>query len=102
MDGAIHVGFLSQDSGFAEVVGRALGDGFVCQTSTELQLSRLTEIREWCDVLLFDLRLASTGEDQEPLLGLMGEMSKFPSQPPMIALCDAENRALLTDRLRRD
>jgi DNA-binding NtrC family response regulator len=95
MDGVIHVGFLGQDSRFAEVIGRALGDGFQYQASGEVQLGRLAEILEWCDVLLLDMRAASAGDDQGAMLRLMDEMSKAPSHPPMIAFCDAENRALL-------
>ena len=95
MDGAIHVLFLGQDPGFAEVIARALGEGFVCRSSNELQPGRLTEIREWSDVVLLDLRAASTRGDYDSFLRLMDEMSKTPSHPPMVALCDAENRALL-------
>ena len=95
MDGVIHVCFLGQDSGFAEVIARALGEGFACRASHELQLSRLSDLSEWCDVVLLDLRAASTRGDHESLLRVMDEMSKTPSHPPMVALCDAENRALV-------
>jgi DNA-binding NtrC family response regulator len=95
MEGVIHVGFVGHDSGFAEIVGRALGEGFVCRASSDLQLSASTEIREWCDVLLVDLRAAAGGEDLNPVLRLMDDLSKAPSHPPIIALCDAENRTLL-------
>ena len=95
MDGVIHVGFVGRDPGFADVIGRALGEGFLCRSSGELQPNRLTEIREWCDVLLLDLRAVSVGEDQAGMLGLMDELSKTPSHSPMIALCDADNRSLL-------
>ena len=91
----IHVGFLGQAPGFAEVVGRALGEGFQSRSSSELQLGGLSEILEWCDVLLLDLRAASTGDDQSPMLRLMDDLNKTATHPPLIALCDAENRSLL-------
>ena len=95
MDGVIHVGFLGHDSGFGEVVGRALGEGFVSRSSGDLRPSQLNEIQEWSDVLLVDLRSAAIGDDPGPGLQLMDELSKAPAHLPLIALCDADNRTLL-------
>jgi DNA-binding NtrC family response regulator len=95
LDQVIHVSLLGQDSGLAEAIGRALGEGFVTRVSDELQFSRLGEIREWSDVILLDLRTASTRGDTSGAIQLLDEMGKNPSQPPVVALCDAENRALL-------
>jgi len=91
----IRVCFLSQDSSLAVIIGRALGDGFETRTTDEVQGSRLNELREWCDVVLVDVRTSDVQFDYEIGTRLMDEISKIPSHPPMIALCDGENRSLL-------
>ena len=48
----IHLCFFSQDSALAEVIARALGDGFSTRGIDELQLQRFNDLREWCDVVL--------------------------------------------------
>jgi len=91
----IRLCFLSQDSSLAAVVGRALGEGFETRTSDELQGNRLNELREWCDVILIDLRTTNVQGDFEIGTRLMDAISKIPSHPPMVVLCDGENRSLL-------
>jgi len=100
-DQTIHLCFLSQDSGLAEVIARALGDGFETRPSTESHFNRLNGLRQWCDIFLLDLRLASTRGDCEAGLRLLDEISKIPSHPPTVVLCDAENRALLVGVMER-
>jgi hypothetical protein len=51
MDPSIHLCFVSQDPGFAEVIGRALGDGFTSRVCDEFALGRINETRDWCDVV---------------------------------------------------
>jgi DNA-binding NtrC family response regulator len=77
------------------VVGRALGEGFETRASSEFQFSRLTDVREWCDVMLLDLCTTNAPDDVENGLRLMDAISKSPSHPPMIVLCDGDNRSLL-------
>ena len=68
MDQAIHVCFLTQDSGFGEIIARALGGGFSTRTCTDLFFDRRAEgaddisdeITAWCDVVLLDLRVTRT------------------------------------------
>jgi DNA-binding NtrC family response regulator len=91
----MHLCFLSRDSGLAEVIARALGDGFETRASTEFHFNRLNGLRQWCDVFFLDLRLASTHGDYETGLRLLDEIGKIPSHPPAVVLCDAENQALL-------
>lgn len=79
----------------AEVIGRALGSGFTSRACDEFELNRLNEHREWCDVVLLDLRHSGSQGDPEAGIRLMDEISKIPLHPPVVALCDAENRSLL-------
>ena len=64
------------------------------QAMSDLQPHRLTDIRDGCDVLLLDQRDASTQGDQEKSLRLMDAIHHLPSHPPMVVLCDTENRQL--------
>ncbi len=91
----IRVSFLTQDSGLGEAIARALGEGFVTRAVSEQQFDRLTEVGEWSDVILLDLRSANTQGDDETILGLMDEIGKVPSHPPLVVLCEEENRALI-------
>jgi DNA-binding NtrC family response regulator len=100
-DQTVHVSFVSQDFGLAEAIARALGDGFVARATNELQLSRLNEVREWCDVMLLDLRDSSTQGEYETGLRLMDELNKISSHPPVVVLCDGENRSLLLNVMER-
>jgi DNA-binding NtrC family response regulator len=94
-DQIIHVCFLSRDSGLAPAIARALGSGFITRASGESQIGALGELRDWCDVVLLDLRAASTQGNYETGLRLMDEIRKTLSHPPIVVLCDEENRDLL-------
>ena len=48
-----------------------------------------------CDVILLDLRAASTQGDEEGMLRLMDAIGKLPAHPPMVVLFEEENRGLL-------
>jgi len=61
---------------------------------SDFQPSRLGDLREWCDVVLLDLRDASMRGDQEKAYRLMDAINQFQSHPPMVVLCDTENRLL--------
>jgi two-component system, NtrC family, response regulator HydG len=92
---AIRVSFLTQDSGLGDAIARALGEGFVTRAISEQQFDRLTEVRQWSDVILLDLRSANTQGDDETILQLMDEIGKVPSHPPLVVLCEEENRPLI-------
>jgi DNA-binding NtrC family response regulator len=94
-DQIVHVCFLSKDSGLAPAIARALGEGFVTRSSAEFEFRASGELRDWCDVILLDLRPASSHGNYETGLRLMDEINKAPSHPPLVVLCDEENRDLL-------
>lgn len=79
------VSFLSEDVAFAEPLARALGDGFSVRPADDV---RSLEVREWCDVILIDLRAANGDLDLEPKLRLLDQIRATPSAPPVVALCD--------------
>jgi DNA-binding NtrC family response regulator len=93
-DHTIRVCFVSGDSGLAEAIARALGDGFVARATSDFQINRLGDLREWCDVILLDLRAASTQGDYDTGLRLMDAVNQLQSHPPMVALCDGDNRQM--------
>ena len=43
-------------------------------------------------MILLDLRSANTQGDDETVLRLMDEIGKVPSHPPLVVLCEEENR----------
>ncbi len=100
-DSTIRVCFLSEDSGLADAIGRALGEGFAIRSSKDLYYNRLTDLHDWCDVAILDLRAASTRGDYEPGLRLLDEMAKIPNHPPAVVLCDTGNNELLLDAIAR-
>jgi DNA-binding NtrC family response regulator len=91
----IRLSFLTQDSGLGDAIARALGEGFVTRAVTERPFERLGDVRESSDVILFDLRSANTQGDDEAILALMAQISKTPSHPPLVVLCEEENRPLI-------
>src|SRR4029077_5332705 len=71
-----------------------LGEGFSTRTVAERQFAQLNQVRESSDVILLDLRSANSEGDEGAVLRLMGELSRVPSHPPMVVLCEEENRQL--------
>jgi DNA-binding NtrC family response regulator len=98
---SVHVLFLSQELGFADPLARALGTEFTTRASSEIQFNRSTDLWEWCDVVLLDLRAASTRGDYETGLHLIEEMCKQFSYPPIVALCDEGNRQIILTSIER-
>lgn len=90
----IHICFITEDTGLAEVIARALGPGFETRSSAEYRIEKVSELRDWSDVLLIDLRFGGTQGNYEKGFRLMDEISKVPSHPPMVALCDDDNREI--------
>jgi DNA-binding NtrC family response regulator len=87
--------FVSQDAALTGVMARALGTGFDSRVTGEFQFGALSELREWCDVVLLDLRASSTEGNCEAGLRLIDDWSRISSHPPIVVLCDGENRSLL-------
>ena len=97
----IRVCLLSLDSGLPQAIARTLGGGFATRTSNELLFERLAEIREWCDVILLDLLSSGMKGDPQTGLALIAEMNQIPGNPPVVVLCDGENRTLLLAAMER-
>lgn len=91
----VKVCFLSRDLSFADPLARALGAEFTTRVSNDTQFNRLTDLREWCDVVVLDLRSVSTQEDYESRFRLMDEINQSPSCRPVIAFCDEGNRQIV-------
>jgi DNA-binding NtrC family response regulator len=90
----LQVSFLSHDSGLGEAVARALGDGFSLRTNGSTRVDQLQEILSWSDVVLLDLR-QSSDQAEETGLRLLDDINAQPAHPPILVLCDAENRPLM-------
>jgi DNA-binding NtrC family response regulator len=90
----VNVCFLTRDSGWAEAIGGALGDDFRTRLSNELEIGRLTELSQWWDAILIDLRTAGTQGDLGASLELMDAITATLPHAPIIALCDEENPGL--------
>jgi DNA-binding NtrC family response regulator len=91
----IRVSFLTEDSGLGDAIARALGEGFTTRAVNERQFDRLKEVCESSDVLLVDLRTANTQGDEDAILRVMTELNRLASHPPMVVLCEEDNRALI-------
>ena len=88
----MHVCFLTQDTGLADAIARALGEGFVTRALTEPSFEQCKETLAWLHVLLIDLRTNVPEDFDEAALRLMGEMNELQDHPPMVVLCDEEQR----------
>jgi DNA-binding NtrC family response regulator len=94
--------FLSQELGFAVPLSRTLGSEFVTRASSKVLVNEIADLREWCDVVLLDLRSGSAqGSSGSGSLQILDEISKIPSHPPIVALCDEFNRQIFLDAVER-
>jgi DNA-binding NtrC family response regulator len=90
----IRVCFATSDTNLAQVLAGVLGVGFIARTFAEPQLSRFDEMKEWCDVLIIDLRAAPAAGAQEAGLHFMQELTRLPFHPPVVVLYDEETPSL--------
>ena len=72
----IRVSFLTHDSGLGDAIARALGEDFSTRTISEWDLERAAAVGDACDVILLDLRAASTQGEDEAMLRLMDEIGR--------------------------
>src|SRR5690348_8729536 len=100
-ESTIRVCFLSEDSGLADAIGRALGEGFAARSNRDFSDRGLNDLHDWCDVAVLDLRSAGTPGNCERGLSLLDEIAKVPNHPPAVVLCDADNRELLLEAVAR-
>src|SRR5260370_9725181 len=93
----LQVCFLSYDGGLGEAIARALGDGFSLRTNGSTRVDQLQELLSWSDVVLLDLRQSAEQAEQaeETGLRLLDDINAQPSHPPILVLCDPENRPLM-------
>ena len=91
----IRVRFLTPDLGLADAIAKALGGSFITRSSDDFRPASLIDLGE-SDVLLIDLRSdGGQGDDGVRLRRLDEIVRILHSHPPIVALCDAENQALL-------
>jgi len=90
----LQISFLSRDSGLGEAIARALGDAFTLRTNGATRVDLLQEVLSWSDVVLLDLRHTAE-QSEESGLRLLDDINAQPSHPPVLVLCDAEDRGLL-------
>jgi len=88
----IKIWFLTEDTGLADAIARALGDCFETNASSELRIDLLNERLASSHVLLIDLRTSNSQDFGEAALRLMGELNGLRSHPPIVVLCDEEHR----------
>ena len=69
--------------------------------SKDFDYSLLTDLNDWCDVAVLDLRSVSTQGNCEGGLRFLDEIDKIPNHPPAVVLCDTENRELLLEAVAR-
>ncbi|MGD0906286.1 MAG: sigma-54 dependent transcriptional regulator [Candidatus Acidiferrales bacterium] len=81
----INVCFLTQDSNLVQVLVGVLGSGFRTRTFSEFQYSRFSELSDWTDVLVVDLRASHPGT-VETGLRFIQEVTSRPSPPPIVVL----------------
>jgi DNA-binding NtrC family response regulator len=96
----LQVSFLSHDGSLGEAVARALGDGFSLRTNGATRLDQLQEVLSWSDVVLLDLR-HSNDHAAETGFRLLDDINAQPAHPPVLVLCDAEDRVLLLKTIEK-
>ena len=87
----LRVAFLSRDRGLGEAFSRALGSGFCLRTDWAEQCTDYPGIFATTDVLFLDLRPSDTRSEEECLRRLE-EACAQPEHPPVLVLCDTEDR----------
>jgi DNA-binding NtrC family response regulator len=90
----LQVSFLSHDSGLGEAIGRALGETFSLRTNGASRVDQIQELLSWSDAVLLDLRHSAL-QAEETGLRLLDDINGQPAHPPVLVLCDAENRSLM-------
>jgi DNA-binding NtrC family response regulator len=92
----LQVCFLSRDTGLAEAIARALGEGFEARGSSDSRFEQLGDTLEWAHVILIDLRTNVPENFGEAALQLMCKINDLPVHPPMVAFCDEEQNGLFS------
>lgn len=93
-DQEIRVCFATPESSFVHALSGVLGKPFVIGSLNEFQFSKFGEMKNWCDVLLLDLRVAYAANAKEERLRFMQEVLALPEHPPVVVLHDEESPEL--------
>jgi DNA-binding NtrC family response regulator len=81
-----HLWFCTPDAAFAQVVARALGQGFETRASEEFSLAGTRGLEGWWNVVLLDLRELSGDHAVEVGLGLMDGIKQCDEPPPIVVM----------------
>ena len=93
-DQEIRVCFVTPDSGLVQALTGVLGSDFVTRTFSDFQLSKFGELKEWCDVVLVDLRASYPARPQEEGLRFLQELLGLAAHPPVVVLHNDESSEL--------
>jgi DNA-binding NtrC family response regulator len=93
-DQGIHFCLLGKEPTLAEAIVKAMGPGFEGRYCEELGLSKWGDWGDWCDVILLDLRSDGLRKNLVAGLRLIDEIHGSVSRPPVIVLCDEDDRDL--------
>jgi DNA-binding NtrC family response regulator len=98
-ESSIQLYLLGQDSGLATAIARNLGPGFDARYISDFD-DKQDDWKDRCDVVLLDFRTMSSG-NQERGFALMDKIHTSPSRPPIVVLCDEDDRELTMQALER-
>jgi DNA-binding NtrC family response regulator len=99
-DRPIRLYLLGDDSGLAAAIARNLGAGFDARYVGDFEDNRQSDWKDQCDVVLLDFRTPSA-ENHDRGFSLMDEIHASPSRPPVVVLCDEDDRPLTMQLLER-
>jgi len=99
-DRPIQLSLLGEDSGLAAAIARNLGQGFDARYLSDFEGQRRPDWKDQCDVVLLDFRNEAAGNHERGFT-LMDEIHSSPSRPPIVALCDEDDRPLMMQVLER-
>jgi DNA-binding NtrC family response regulator len=93
-DQLIRFCLLGKEPTLADAIVKAMGQGFEGRYSEDLDLNKWGDWADWCDVILLDLRSEGPRNNLAAGLRAMDEISQSISRPPVIVLCDDDDRDL--------
>ena len=87
----VHVCLVGKDSGLAEAIRRTLGSGFIARYISDLEPEHWAGLKDWCEVVLLDLRLQGTAGNMEWGFQLLEQIQQSEAHPPIVVLGDDDN-----------
>jgi DNA-binding NtrC family response regulator len=98
---AIRVRFFSRDTGFGQVMTRALGQGFEVRQCREFDISSEEQRAGWWNVVLLDLQSAEREADRENGFRLMRDINQMVPPPPVIAMIGPHDHAVMLKAMEK-